>query len=51
MTVPGMWMGELTKVVGVCGHTLPHMPGPSMSQHVFKFESGKAAVFESMLGE
>lgn len=44
-----MWFGEVSDVVGVMGTAVPHMAGPSMSQHVFRFESGKAAGFESML--
>lgn len=45
-----LWMGDVDKVVGLVGRTLDHMPGASMSQHVLKFASGKAAVLESMLG-
>jgi predicted dehydrogenase len=44
-----MWMGEVTSVAGVMGKALGHMAGASMSQHVFKFASGKSAIFESML--
>ena len=44
-----MWFGEISSVVGVMGSSVPHMAGPSMSQHVFKFDSGKAAGFESIL--
>lgn len=44
-----MWFGEVDSVVGMMGSSVPHMAGPSMSQHVFKFTSGKVAGFESML--
>lgn len=44
-----MWLGTVSKVVGLCGRTLDHMPGVSWSQHIFAFESGKSAIFESML--
>ena len=39
-----MWLGEVTEVVGVMGNTLAHMPGASMSQHIFRFASGKSAI-------
>ena len=44
-----MWLGEVEKVAGCCGVALEHMAGPSMSNHVFRFSSGKTAIFESML--
>ena len=44
-----MWFGEVSSVVGVMGKAVVHMAGPSMSQHVFRFGSGKTASFESML--
>jgi len=44
-----MWMGEVRSVVGSCGTALAHMAGVSMSQHLLRFESGKGAIFESML--
>ena len=44
-----MWFGEVSSVVGVMGTAVPHMAGPSMSHHIFKFRNGRSASFESML--
>ena len=44
-----MWLGEVTRVVGVTGKAVTHMAGVSMSQHVLMFSSGKSAIFETML--
>jgi predicted dehydrogenase len=43
-------LGEsVTKVVGSTGKAVPHMAGPSMSQHLLFFGSGKTCIFESLL--
>jgi len=44
-----LWMGEVESVVGLCGRTVDHMPGVSMSQHILQFKSGRSAIFESLL--
>lgn len=44
-----MWFGEVAAVTGSMGVAVGHMAGASMSQHVFRFETGKTAIFESML--
>ncbi|MEE2872722.1 MAG: Gfo/Idh/MocA family oxidoreductase [Candidatus Latescibacterota bacterium] len=44
-----MWMGELKEVVGVVGHPLAQMEGESLTRALFRFESGKTAVFDAMM--
>lgn len=45
-----MWFGEVSTVAGIMGTTIAHMAGPSMSQHIVKFnDTGKAAIVESVL--
>lgn len=44
-----LWLGEVASVAGTGGRTLDHMPGTSMSQHILKFDNGRAAIFESLL--
>mmetsp|Transcript_16959 Transcript_16959/g.44152 ORF Transcript_16959/g.44152 Transcript_16959/m.44152 type:complete len:146 (-) Transcript_16959:180-617(-) len=44
-----MWMGTPVRIVGVTGKALARMAGVSLSQHIICFESGKSAIFESML--
>jgi predicted dehydrogenase len=44
-----MFMGEIKAVMGTTGKALPHMRGPSMAQSVLIFESGRSAIFESIL--
>lgn len=44
-----IWMGEVSRVVGVTGKSVKHMAGVSFSQHIISFESGKSAIFETML--
>ena len=42
-------MGAVSRVVGVTGKSVKHMAGVSVSQHIITFESGKSAIFETML--
>ena len=44
-----MWMGELKEVVGVLGHPLEQMEGESLTRALFRFESGKTAIFDAMM--
>ena len=44
-----MWMGELKEVVGVIGHPLTQMEGESLTRALFRFESGKTAIFDAMM--
>ena len=44
-----MWMGELREVVGVIGHPLTQMEGESLTRALFRFESGKTAIFDAMM--
>ncbi|MEE2994945.1 MAG: Gfo/Idh/MocA family oxidoreductase [Gemmatimonadota bacterium] len=44
-----MWMGELKEVVGVLGYPLAQMEGESLARALFRFESGKTAVFDAMM--
>jgi hypothetical protein len=42
-----MWFGEVARVTGLMGSAVPHMAGPSMSQHVFQFKSGSGTTLGS----
>ncbi len=44
-----MWLGELDEVVGVLGHPLEQMEGESLTRALFRFESGKTAIFDAMM--
>lgn len=44
-----MWMGELKEVVGVIGHPLAQMEGESLARALFRFQSGKTAIFDAMM--
>ena len=44
-----MWMGEIKEVVGVLGHPLAQMEGESLARALFRFDSGKTAVFDAMM--
>ena len=44
-----MWMGELQEVVGVLGYPLEQMEGESLTRALFRFESGKTAIFDAMM--
>jgi UDP-N-acetyl-2-amino-2-deoxyglucuronate dehydrogenase len=44
-----MWMGELDEVVGTIGHPLAQMEGESLTRALFRFASGKTAVFDAMM--
>ena len=44
-----MWMGELQEVIGVLGHPLQQMEGESLTRALFRFESGKTAIFDAMM--
>jgi len=39
----------LKEVVGVIGHPLAQMEGESLTRALFRFESGKTAVFDAMM--
>jgi UDP-N-acetyl-2-amino-2-deoxyglucuronate dehydrogenase len=43
-----MWLGEVDEVIGVLGHPDAEMEGESLAQALFRFTSGKVAVFESI---
>lgn len=42
------WMGEVESVTAVIGHPFTRMQGESQCQAIFRFESGKTAVFEAL---
>ena len=42
------WMGEIESVVAVIDHPFKRMQGESHCQAIFRFESGKTAVFEAL---
>ena len=42
------WMGEVESVTAVIGHPFERMQGESQCQAIFRFESGKTAVFEAL---
>ncbi len=42
------WMGEIESLVAVIGHPFTAMQGESHCQAIFRFESGKTAVFEAL---
>ena len=44
-----MWMGEIKEVVGVLGHPLAQMEGESLARALFRFDSGKTAIFDAMM--
>ncbi len=44
-----MWMGEIEEAVGVLGHPLSQMQGESLTRALFRFRSGKTAVFDAMM--
>ena len=44
-----MWFGEIEKVVCMSADPLSRMRGPSSLQALFRFVSGKSAVFEAVL--
>ena len=44
-----MWMGELDEVIGVIGHPLADMEGESLTRALFRFESGKTAIFDGLM--
>ena len=44
-----MWMGEIKEVVGVLGRPLAQMEGESLARALFRFDSGKTAIFDAMM--
>lgn len=44
-----MWMGEIDEVVAVTGRPLAQMEGESLVRALFRFRSGKTAVFDAMM--
>lgn len=43
-----MWLGEIDEVVAVIDHPLVEMEGESLAHALFRFRSGKLAVFEAL---
>ncbi len=43
-----MWLGEIDEVVAVIDHPLKEMEGESLAHAIFRFQSGKLAVFEAL---
>jgi UDP-N-acetyl-2-amino-2-deoxyglucuronate dehydrogenase len=43
-----MWLGEIDEVIATLGHPLEEMEGESLAHAVFRFKSGKVAVFEAL---
>lgn len=43
-----MWLGEIDEVVAVLDHPLKEMDGESLAHAIFRFQSGKFAVFEAL---
>ncbi len=42
------WMGEVESVTAVIGYPFKRMQGESQCQAIFRFESGKTAIFEAL---
>ena len=43
-----MWLGEIDEVVAVLDHPLREMEGESLAHAIFRFQSGKLAIFEAL---
>jgi len=43
-----MWLGEIDEVVAVLDHPLQEMEGESLAHAIFRFKSGKLAVFTAL---
>jgi UDP-N-acetyl-2-amino-2-deoxyglucuronate dehydrogenase len=43
-----MWLGEIDEVVAVLGYPLKEMQGESLAHAIFRFQSGKLAVFQAL---
>ncbi|MBN2394646.1 MAG: Gfo/Idh/MocA family oxidoreductase [Anaerolineae bacterium] len=46
-----MWLGEIDEVVAVLGYPVKDMEGESLAHAIFRFTSGKIAVFEALVAE
>ena len=46
-----MWLGEIDEVIAVLGHPVKEMEGESLAHAIFRFTSGKIAVFEALVAE
>lgn len=46
-----MWMGEVKEVFGTLDYPLTQMEGESLVHSLLRFESGKVAVFDSLMAE
>jgi UDP-N-acetyl-2-amino-2-deoxyglucuronate dehydrogenase len=46
-----MWLGEIDEVIAALGHPVKDMEGESLAHAIFRFTSGKIAVFEALVAE